>query len=277
MASRPRSRMATSPPRPAKRWPLVLLILAVASAVAATVLLANERRNLRTLMRFLGVAIPAPAAITPPAAARDEEKPRLPEAVIGWPWRGLATTPGVIEPDSTPADMCSGQAAGTQEIPAFAESEQRGWECSMLRDQIGTNRSASLFLQARGALHEPAGNIRVKFNLADGKLDGDLAAQALAFLRLAASMPRDPALYDILAKMLTTQTDFYFFAGYQGLTFRQEIGDPSRYNLIGTDRTYKTLTNHPKIWHTELPIDEPAQAARTGRLPRLLTLPAGND
>lgn len=147
----------------------------------------------------------------------------------------------------------------------------------MLRDALGANRSASLFLQARGPMHAAADNIRVKFNLAGGKLDGDLAAQALAFVRLAASLPRDPALSDILTKMLTTQADFYFFAGYHGLTFRQEIGNPGRYNLIGIDRTSKTLTDHLQLWPTELEARTQTEDTRTGKLPRLLTVPAGKD
>jgi len=173
--------------------------------------------------------------------------------------------------------MCSSQAAGAQEIPAFAESEQRGWECSMLRDGLGPSGAASLFLQARGAMHEHADNIRVKFNLADDKLDGDLAAQALAFLRLAASMPRDPVLSERLAKMLASHADFYFIAGYQSLTFQQEIGNRGSYNLIGTDRASKTLTDHPRLWTMEQQAGTPVQDTKAGRLPRLLTLPAGND
>lgn len=276
MAPRPYSRLAASPPRPAKRWPLVLLIIAVIAGVASTVLLANGQRNLKTFAQFLGMPLPKPAA-SPPSAPKISEAPRAPTPNPRWPWPGFATVPGLIEPTPTPADMCSAQAAGAHEIPAFAESEQRGWECSMLLDSLGASRSASLFLLARGAMHAPADNIRVKFNLADGKLDGDLAAQALAFFRLAASMPRDPSLTDRLTKMLNSQGDFYFFAGYQSLTFRQEVGNPGRYNLIGIDRTSKTLTDRPRRWPMEQQIGTPIQDTKAGRLPRLLTLPAGSD
>ncbi|MBB6161936.1 hypothetical protein HNQ72_001754 [Rhizobium wenxiniae] len=253
-----------------------MLILAVITAVAATVLFANDQRNLKTFSLFLGIRLPVPATsvATVPTSS---DTAKISKPISRWPWPGFTTTPGLIEANPTPADMCSRQAAGAQEIPAFAESEQRGWECSMLRDGLGANRSASLFLQARGSMHEPADNIRVKFNLASGKLDGELATQALAFFRLATAMPRDPALSEVLAKMLTTQTDFYFYAGYQGLTFRQELGDPGRYNLIGTDRTSKIPGDHPRLWPTEQKMDMPTQATKTARIPRLLTLPAVND
>gem|GEM_PF-1931390 len=276
MAPRPYSRMAASPPRPAKRWPLIVLILAVIGGVAATVLFANDQRNLKTLSLFLGIPLPVPATSVA-TVSTSSEVARISKPISRWPWPGFTIAPGLIEANPTPADMCSRQAAGAQEIPAFAESEQRGWECSMLRDGLGANRSASLFLQARGLMHEPADNIRVKFNLASGKLDGELATQALAFFRLAAAMPRDLALSETLTKMLTTQADFYFYAGYQGLTFRQELGNPGRYNLIGTDRTSKIPADHPRLWPTEQETGMPTQATKTARVPRLLTLPAVND
>lgn len=276
MATRSYHRMATSPPRPAKRWPLMLLVIAVIAGVAATVLLANEQRNFKTLAQFLGMPLSSPAAVQP-AALKAGEAPRVSTPTPRWPWPGFATMPGPIEPAPTPADMCSTQAAGAHEIPAFAESEQGGWECSMLLDSLGANRSASLFLIARGPIHAPANNIYVKFNITDGKLDGDLAAQALAFFRLAASMPRDPSLTDRLSKMLTSKGDFYFFAGYQSLTFRQEAGAPGQYNLIGIDRTPKTAMGHPRRWPMERRTAISIQDTKVGRLPRLLTLPAGSD
>ncbi len=254
----------------------MLLLFVVIAGLAATVLLANQQRNLKTLAQFLGMPLPTLAA-SPPQAQTASQARRAPKPVPRWPWPAFAPAPDLIELTSTPADMCSSQAAGAQEIQAFAESEQRGWECSMLRDGLGSSGAASLFLQARGAMHEHADNIRVKFNLADDKLDGELAAQALAFLRLAASMPRDPVLSEKLAKMLTSHADFYFIAGYQSLTFQQEIGNPGRYNLIGTDRASKTLTDHPRLWTMEQQAGTPVQDTKAGRLPRLLTLPAGND
>lgn len=268
--------MAASPPRPAKRWPLIVLILAVVAGVTATVLFANDQRNLKTLSRFLGIRLPAPT-VDLVSVQTASETPKMLKPTPRWPWPDFVTAPSLIEANPTPADMCSRQAASAQEIPTFAESEQRGWECSMLRDGLGANHSASLFLQARGLMHEPADNIRVKFNLAGNKLDGELATQALAFFRLAAAMPRDPALSEVLAKMLTTQADFYFYAGYQSLTFRQELGNPGRYNLIGTDRTSKTPMDRPRLWPTEQKTGMPTQATKTARVPRLLTLPAGND
>lgn len=276
MASRPRSHMVAAPSRPAERWPLTLLIVVVITVVAATVLLANEQRNFRALTRFLGIVLPEPAAVMAPAP-RSREIPRRSNPVHQWPWPGFATEPELLEPISTPADMCSRQAAGTREIPAFAETEQRGWECSMMWNGLGANHSASLFLQARGAMHEPADNIRVTFNLAGGRLDGDLATHALAFFRSAASMPRDPALFDALAKLLTTQADFYYFAGYQSLTFRQEPGKPGRYNLFGADRTSRMLTDKPKGRPAERERITSARDTKAGRLPRLLTLPPRSD
>lgn len=147
----------------------------------------------------------------------------------------------------------------------------------MLRDSLGANRAASLFLQARGPLHEPADNIRVKFNLAGGGLDGDLAVQALTFLRLATAAPRDRALSENLTKMLTSAADFYFFAGYQSLTFRQEVGNPGRFNFIGTDRAAKAMAERPRLWAAQEQTATSAPDMKTGRLPRLLTLPAVSD
>lgn len=280
MVDRPHTRMAIPPPRRGKRWPLVLFILSVIAGIAATVLLANQQRNLSTLMRSVGLTLPAPAAH--PARAPDADPgtiatPLVARPAARWPWPDFAGMPGLMETVPAPADMCSAQAAGALEIPTYAESEQSGWECSMSLDGLGANRSASLSLQARGPMHAAADTIRITFDLADERLDGDLAGQVLAFFRLAASMPRDPALSDRLSKILASRTDFYFLAGYQGLTFRQEAGNPGRYNLVGIDRTSNALTGNPRLWATGQPSGRPVQDTKAGRLPRLLTLPAGSD
>jgi hypothetical protein len=259
-------------PRPRRRWPLVLFILLAIGAVAATVLLANDRKNLVKLAEFLGM---------PPSSASTGAIPVVkpvpvvsqatsPNASPQWPWLHTADT-GRLQPAPSSSDMCKAQAERGQEKPAYAASPERGWECSMLRDGLGDTEAASLFLQGRGNEKMPADAIRIKFNLAGGPLANDLADQALAFLHASTALEPNSDLDEALRTKLTEQTDFYFIAGYQALTFRREMGDHTRYNLIGLD--ISSVEGRPSIMVNDT-ADEEHKVVRGSRV---LTLPAGND
>lgn len=258
-------------PRPRRLWPLLLFILLAVSAIIATVLLANDRRNLRRLAASAGLPLPSPIATIPPAAGqKPAPKPASLPSGPRWPW--LAVTGSAhLAPAPSPASLCRKETEDGQEKPAYAESPERGWECSMLRAGLGEAKSASLFLQARGPLHTPADGARVKFNLSGGPLAGDLADQAIGFIRLATALPPDQHLDEALRKRLTKQADFYYLAGYYGMTFRQEMGDTSRYNLIGTDLAL--IDGRPQVFGMR----DAGKDIGAVKGPRLLTLPAGND
>lgn len=261
----------TAIPRPRKRWPLILFVLLAIGAVAGTTLFANDRRNLRKFAEFLGVPLASMSiSMKPPLEIPPASPPKPSPEPLHWPWIKI-TAAGDREPAPSSSDMCKAQGMEDQEKPAYGASPERGWECSMLRTGLGETHSASLFLQARGPEHTPADSIRVKFNLAGSVLGSDLADQALAFIRSSMALPADADLDNAMRTRLTGQADFYFIAGYHGMTFRQEIGDPSRYNLIGIDLA--SIDGRPQILATEAP----ARDIRSMKGPRLLTLPAGND
>jgi len=62
----------------------MLLLFAVIAGLAATVLLANQQRNLKTLAQFLGMPIPTLAA-GPPQAQTASQARRAPKPVPRWP------------------------------------------------------------------------------------------------------------------------------------------------------------------------------------------------
>lgn len=261
--------------RPRTRWPLILFILVAVGAVFGTALLANDRKNLKRLVEFLQIPMPATSVTVAPSLEpipSVAETPPAPE--VHWPW--LASTDVTsIWPAPSSSAICAAQSLEQQEKPAYAASPERGWECSMLRTNIGETHVASLFLQARGREHSPADGIRVKFNLSGGSLSPELADQALAFIHATAAMRPDVELDEALRKRLTGQADFYFIAGYQGMSFRREIADPSRYNLIGRD--VAMVDGRPQILDMEPSGAVDDEDSHSGKGPRLLTLPTGND
>lgn len=135
-----------------------------------------------------------------------------------------------------PEEMCQSLAVDGQEAPSFLKSGADGWECSLLLATSSDPAAPSLFLQVRGGEDGQFTIVRVKFNLADGRLAADLSRRSLAFLHAAMRMPPSENLDDELAAKLASEKDFYFVAGYHALVFRREVDDPSRYNLIGFNR-----------------------------------------
>jgi hypothetical protein len=227
--------------------PAVLVIL-VLLLVLGVVLSANGGRNLIALLKALDIAVPQiVTAMAPSPAAIDVRVP----AIAGWPWlTGIPRHPELRLSVPGPETMCEALASGGLEAPSFTRFGKDGWECSMLVENPDNPAASSLFLQVRGDADGDFTIIRVKFNLADGRLTEDLSQGALRFLRAAMALPPSAELDDALGQKMGGQSDFYFIAGYHALTFRREIDDPNRYNLIGLNRKHagkERVKSWPKV------------------------------
>lgn len=210
---------------------LVVLVLLL---VFAVVLSANGGRNLTILLKTLDLPLPQfIASVTPAPPVIDI----APVATGRWPWlKGISHHPAPPISMLAPEDMCRSLAVEGQEAPSFVKSGADGWECSMLFATSSDPAGDSLFLQARGGEDGQFTIARVKFNLAGGRLPDDLSRRSLAFLRAAMKLPPSENLDEDFSAKLASQADFYFIAGYHALTFRREVDNPGRYNLIGFNR-----------------------------------------
>lgn len=255
-------------PRPRNVLLPFVLVFLVLLLVFAVVLSANGGKNLLAVFKALDIPLPQflTVAMRAPVAA-DIEAP----AMRRWPWlKGISHQAELRLSVPTPETMCEGLASNGQETPSFTRSGNSDWECSTLVERPGAMPASSLFLQVRGGADGKFALIRVKFNLADGRMTKDLSQSALAFLRAAMALPPSDEFDDALRQRMEAQADFYFVAGYYALTFRREIDDPDRYNLIGVNR--KTIgVERIESWPKAV-----SQSARAPKGPRHSAQTAGS-
>jgi hypothetical protein len=251
--------------------PIVLVLLAL-FFVLGVVLSANGGRNLVALFKALDIPLPQLVRAVVPAPPPIDSAP---VSKNRWPWlKAISHHPAPLVSVPTPDEMCRSLASEGQEAPSFVRSGAAGWECSMLFTASADPTASSLFLHVRGADDGRFAVVRVKFNLADGRLTTDLSRHAVAFLRAAMTLPPSENLDEDLAAKMAGQTDFYFVAGYHALAFRREIEDANRYNLIGFNRKIvgeERVTTWPKAGTFAA-----AAATRAPKGPRLPAQSNGN-
>lgn len=165
---------ATTPPKQPSRTGLAFFLVAFAvivTAIVATVLLANEQRNLKRLLRALDL----------PTTFLDKEKPPEPPAQVKrkpphialpvWTFQDLHT------PDqqflralrSDPRALCDElREAGFRELEWKSSAGERGqWECSSLVSfpRPGVDKTSSIFIFIKGSGEEEITSFRVKLNI----------------------------------------------------------------------------------------------------------------
>ncbi|WP_162939504.1 DUF6030 family protein [Neorhizobium sp. NCHU2750] len=202
------------------------------AAVVGTSLLANDRRNIRQLARFLGIELPAPS---PPVKIGIVSKETTLRRSM-WPWISYRHTPSRLSSVIPATQMCDSLAKDGQEEPRFMSSEQGGWDCSMLLQGLDQRQRTSLFLQARGRTFAAASEVRVKFSLNGVDMDDNLIKAAFHFIHVATGDRDAPPSTGRMQQKLTHLEDFYRLEGNYVFTFRREIQDTDRYNLIALER-----------------------------------------
>jgi hypothetical protein len=226
------------PRRPANRWPLVACLIASIGAIAGTVLFANDGRNLKLLQASLGIKPDVAQMITAAPA------PSIEQPAPSWPFIASDVAAPLSIRDQ-PAATCAALAPSEPDAPPPFVIRDDEWECAFLFPPIGEVQS-TLFLQARGSSTETL-SVRVKFNLNDGAITPKLASQAVgfagAFLPLAIF---DLELRDKIETRLLTMEDFSLSVDRYRVSFRRELADPTRGNLIFAKRPVR-LFDLPRL------------------------------
>lgn len=117
------------------------------------------------------------------------------------------------------------------EKPVFTTHDTGEWQCTYVIDYAETGHKPSLFLQIRGVEPGVWNNFRIKLNFGSVLSRQVLAARAanIVYSLLGTNMP----LKD-LEVVLASELDMEIAFGEATLKYRQERGDPNRYNLFGT-------------------------------------------
>ncbi|RWX75763.1 hypothetical protein EPK99_18945 [Neorhizobium lilium] len=143
----------------------------------------------------------------------------------------------------------------------MAESDGN-WECSLLRQYPPQTGTASLFLQIRGAAHGAFSRLRIKFNLPPGEPNEQAVEDALNILQNSIRpFWSDRIFFDALRRKLGGKMDFSMLVGYYPASFKHEMSDSNRLNLIVANRPV------PKVEPLRLPVAWTAMIP-TGRAPK---------
>jgi hypothetical protein len=228
----------------------VIAVLLVCLAIGATVLLANDKKHLRSLFDYFGVAWPVTADIPqPPPAPPDDKKPAVQQ--MHYPPRFLS---GIADNSLsafardmriTGSDMCAHFAAG-----GFALADG-GWQASQMDGKIfecqsqetrkavdGSSDFSSFFLSIRGTASGQINSIRMKLAAPPGD-DGKAMMQKL--LDALSIMIEQTRWHDLRPAIdHAKQRDTYETINF-GISFslKREFTHENRFNIIvlPTDKT----------------------------------------
>ncbi|MDX0566384.1 hypothetical protein GOD83_20650 [Sinorhizobium medicae] len=217
------------------------------AAIAATVLLANEQRNLKQILSRLGFHTPAPQAERQPRIARGPRKePDQPKGFLPAHIFADLQTPEqqfIRQIRSDPRALCEGLSdAGFRDLE-WKSAESGRWECSSLVPFVrpGQEPSSSIFILVKGRGEEEITSFRVKLNIEHG---GDTPVVTSAAARAASvflNEVRWAGSASITLKIQALQ-EFDLERFGSRIQFRREMGDTPRYNFLAN----QTARTRPK-------------------------------
>jgi hypothetical protein len=233
------SEIEAEPPRPPSLLMPAVVLLLVVVGVLTPVLLAHDARNLHLLAKVLHIALgeKQPQRVSDPAKplprSQDRRQDSAPAHLLG-----PADLPlSLIEAPVRPSAFCQSLSLPGQELPNFVGSDDDSWECSLLRQYPAASGSSSLFFQLRGAAKGAFSGFRIKFSLSSEGLSQPMLDDALAVLHQhVRPLWDDTKLRSALSAKLRGKADFAFVAGYYRASFKHELSDANRSNLIVSNR-----------------------------------------
>ena len=258
------------PPAPPRFAIPILLLIGVTAAIAATVLLANDRKNLHLLSDALHIRpeSAAPQAPQAPQAVIASEKP-LPPASHGFALTGPPLAPlQTIEPAFQPWDFCHSLGRAGQEAPEFTE-QGGSWDCSLLREYVGDQGPSSAFLQIRGGAKGMFSSFRIKLNLLPGGLTGAMLDEALQLMRKSVRpLWNDDGMSAWLRQKFEKSKDFSVLTGYYPAILKHELSDPDRVNFIVVNRPVPQVEplRIPASWIEMVPRGQRVKPQRGARI-----------
>ncbi|AUX78062.1 MULTISPECIES: DUF6030 family protein [Sinorhizobium] len=270
----------------------------VFTAILATVLLANEQRNLKQVLTAMGFqdvlreAAPTPA----PEAARPRPKETEPLRAL-LPVRTFADlrTPEqqfIRQIRSDPRALCERlREAGFREL-AWKSAESGRWECSSLVSFVrpGAATSSSIFIFVKGSDEDEITSFRVKLNIEHSEdtqaVTSAAATAASVFLKQVHWADSESVTLKIQA---LSEFDLKRFGSR--IQFKRESGDTPRYNFLANQAAPRRAKSAAELyfdrekwlapWDGSIvsTIRGPETWNRTPapRQPRTETLPDGGD
>jgi len=207
------------------------------TAILATVLLANEQRNLRQLLTALGLETSAVRPKRPPVPSRGPQGRPKPQTVV-LPERIFADLNApeqqfLRQLRSDPRTLCEAlREAGFRDLE-WTSAESGRWECSSLVPfaRPGDEKSSSIFIFVKGSDEDEINSFRVKLNI-EHPDDTQVVTSAAA---IAASVFLNHVRWadrESVALKIQGLDEFDLRRFGSRIQFKRESGETPRYNLL---------------------------------------------
>ena len=209
--------------------PLALWSAPVFVILAATILLADDQRNLRSLMAFISGpptnSAHEQAAIAAPQP-RDSAKSGSP--ILARPSAG--TRPLIRSASAN--ERCQSLALQNQELPAYLETESFS-QCTLLYRDGEDLASPSVFIQIQADQSGMVTSFRLKFNTQGKRAEAIVLTGVKLLQSYGGFFLKTEDFIPMLSERIGQWEPFQIILGPYLAEMDQEIADPSRFNVFG--------------------------------------------
>lgn len=223
----------------------MLWSVAVLTLVAATILLADDQKNLRLLTGF---AFGPPTDIA--LEAQTEAAPEPPASVTSRPpllSEPLADTRPLVRPRRAEA-RCKSLTRPNQELPVYFETENFS-QCTLLYRDGENQASPSVFIQIQADQTGMVSSFRLKFNT-EGNRAETIASIGIQLLETHGGLfLKTEDFISIVSKRIGRWESFQVLLGPYLVEMNQEIVDPTRFNVFG--RLHQEHYSSDNLWRDE--------------------------
>lgn len=231
----------------------LIAVMLIFTTILATVLLANNQRNLKQLLAAMGFEIAPPEAPKRPEPIRTTpKKPEPPRAIL--PGHAFADLQApeqqfVRQIRSDPRALCDGlKEAGFRELE-WKSAESGRWECSSLVPlaRPGEENSSSIFIFVKGSGEDEITSFRVKLNIESAE---DTQAVTSAAAKAAAVFLAQVRWADAESIALKVQAlnEFDLKRFGSRIQFKRESGDTPRYNFLANHTAPKRAKSVAELY-----------------------------
>jgi hypothetical protein len=217
----------------ARLLPLSLWIGGMLAVILATILLADDRKNLRRLTGkpTASLATSAPVERKPlgdAAVAQHSRVEAIPSSLLAQP----ATSPGSLQLFGNPQQRCERLTQAGYELPRYLSFDSYSQCTVLLVDGSGEN-APSVFVQIRTDPSGAISSFRLKFNTR-GIEANNLVQQGLSALQQFGGLgATSDEWFGSLRSRIARWESFRLVWGHYSLEMDPELADPQRFNVIG--------------------------------------------
>jgi hypothetical protein len=206
----------------------LLLFAAFSSSIGASLLLSNDHSRLKLMLLRLGFQ--QSKFLVEPVFTPGSGRDTVPASASSYPKTArLAVSHAPIRADN----HCATLAAIAKVEPVFNQADAGGqWDCSYLLTDPDQSSQSSIFVQIRGREAAGSATFRLKISFGNAPKRETLAYKAAAIA--ARLLYLDESLMISLGDALAGGQNFRREMATSTISYKREMLDESRYNLVGT-------------------------------------------